>query len=121
MTALRLTSEQRAQIAALIGDVPSAPPAVAVALAEAVQERRGHDHPRYEDLFCSNLAGWLGERVPYLLRLLLDLSAEAEALRAAAEQPEPSPHQFVATPDIAPGSDCKSCGEHVFHPAHDYR
>lgn len=48
-----------------------------LALAEASRDLRTHDHPTgIEDLYCTNLAAWAGERVAPVLRRLLDAEAE---------------------------------------------
>ncbi|MFE7395173.1 hypothetical protein [Streptomyces sp. NPDC057557] len=122
-----LSTTVRTQIADLMSGVKALPPTQAVRLAEAARDRRGHGHPRHgEDLYCINLTCWMGERVPYLLQLLLDVAAENEGLRerikAAANsetKPPPSPHRFVRMPDDVRCNFCKACGEHVLDPVHD--
>jgi len=80
-----LTPEQRAAVEALIGE--TARPAengLTLSIGETVRDRREHQHPTgAEDLFCLNLASWVGERAASVLRRLLDAEAEAERLRGA--------------------------------------
>ncbi|MGW3442223.1 hypothetical protein [Streptomyces sp. NPDC001076] len=78
----RLTAEQRAKIAEQIGDAWPATPGLLVAFGESVRNRREHAHPTWEDLFCMNLSSYMGERMAPVLRRLLDLEDEVDALKA---------------------------------------
>jgi hypothetical protein len=71
-------------ITALIGDAKPAQTKLLVRLAESVQMRREHAHPKWEDLFCMNLISWAGERMGPVLRRLVD--AEARVARIEAER-----------------------------------
>jgi len=79
---VRLTAEQRAKIAEQLGDAKPATPGLLVAFGESVRNRREHDHPQWEDLYCMNLSSYMGERIAPVLRRLLDAEAEAELLAA---------------------------------------
>lgn len=84
-----LTAEQRATIAQLIGDAKPATAGLLEHLAESVRDRREHEHPTWEDLFCLNLVSWAGERMVPVLRRLLDAEArvaELETLTAQATE-----------------------------------
>ncbi|HEY6117370.1 MAG TPA: hypothetical protein VI172_15570 [Candidatus Dormibacteraeota bacterium] len=76
-----LTAEQRAMLAEQIGDVRSARNSLLMSFGKAVQDRREHEHPKWEDLYCFNLTSYMGERAATLLRRLLDAEAEIERLR----------------------------------------
>ncbi|MFD5814693.1 hypothetical protein [Streptomyces sp. NPDC127038] len=83
MTAPATSAEQRAQVAALLGDARPARDSLIAQLAEAVRDRVNHDHPaQAEDLYCFNLTSFIGERMGPVLRRLLNAEAEAEALAA---------------------------------------
>lgn len=73
-------------ITALIGDGEPASDSLIKSLADSVRDRREHQHPTWEDLFCSNLTAWAGERMAPVLRRLL--AAEAEVARLSAELTE---------------------------------
>ena len=67
---ITMTDQTASTIRKLLADGRPATDELLVALAEAVRDRREHDHDRSEDFFCGNLAGWLGERMrPVLARL----------------------------------------------------
>ncbi|MFF7142335.1 hypothetical protein ACFZB5_13940 [Streptomyces nodosus] len=80
-----LAPEQRAKIAELIGDAKPATPGLLVSFGESVRDRREHDHPTWEDLYCLNLSSYMGERMAPVLRRLLDAEALAAADRAEVE------------------------------------
>jgi hypothetical protein len=82
----------RAKVAELIGDAKSATDRLVEQLAESVRDRREHEHPTWEDLFCLNLVSWAGERMGPVLRRLLDAEARVAELEAAP------PSRFTATP-----------------------
>ena len=96
MSETPMTPEQQTAITALIGDVKPATSRLLVQLAESVRDRREHDHPKWEDLYCLNLVSWMGERMAPVLRRLLyaevriaELEAQAELLAGAlVERPE---------------------------------
>ncbi|MFE6408208.1 hypothetical protein ACFVOR_14880 [Streptomyces sp. NPDC057837] len=77
-----LTAEQRAAIADLIGDATPATAGLVERLAQSVRDRREHQHPTWEDLFCLNLVSWAGERMGPVLRRLLDAEARVAELEA---------------------------------------
>jgi hypothetical protein len=79
-----LTPERLREIIAQLGDAKPATDEVLMSLAEAVSDRRGHQHPAHEDIFCANLTGWMGERMAPVLRRLLNAEAEVTRLRAVA-------------------------------------
>lgn len=78
-----LPPEERERIAALIGDAKPATDRLLMSFGESVRDRREHEHPTWEDLYCANLAAYMGERMGPVLRRLLD--AEAEVVRVRAE------------------------------------
>lgn len=65
----------RDALAELLGDVQPASDSLLLSLAESVRDRREHEHPQWEDIYCGNLAGYLGERMAPVLRRLLDAEA----------------------------------------------
>jgi hypothetical protein len=73
--------KERAAIAELIGDAKPASDGLLVQLGQSVRDRREHEHPKWEDLYCLNLTSFMGERMGPVLRRLLDAEAEAEKLR----------------------------------------
>ncbi|MGW3166941.1 BN159_2729 family protein [Streptomyces sp. NPDC001142] len=77
-----LTPSQRMEIARLLGEGTSASDELIMHLAESVRDVRDHTHPQGEDLYCSNLTAYMGERAALLLRRLLDTEAEVAWLRA---------------------------------------
>lgn len=83
-------------ITALIGDVAPATDGLVKSLAESVQKRREHDHPKYEDFFCFNQVSWAGERTAYLIRRLLDSEAEVVRLRDALADAAKEPREWRA-------------------------
>lgn len=74
--------KERAAIAELIGEAKPASDGLLVRLGESVRDRREHEHPTWEDLFCLNLTSWAGERMGSVLRRLLDAEARVEQLLA---------------------------------------
>ncbi|MFD5002165.1 hypothetical protein ACFWMV_04585 [Streptomyces mutabilis] len=68
----QMPPEQRAAIAELIGDAKPATARLVEQLAKSVRDRREHEHPTWEDLYCLNLVSWMGERMAPVLRRLLD-------------------------------------------------
>lgn len=94
-----LTPEQRATIAAQIGEgqLPATSELVE-SFGLSVAQMRSHEHGR-EDWFCLNLAAYMGEKVASVLRRLLDAEAEAERLRAelAARPTRPAVLREAAT------------------------
>lgn len=50
-------------------------------LTETVQQVKGHDHPKYEDIHCLNLVAYMGERMATVLRRLAAEQAEVDWLR----------------------------------------
>ncbi|MEV0556318.1 hypothetical protein AB0I27_23050 [Streptomyces sp. NPDC050597] len=81
----RLTPEQRASLAELIGAAKPATAKLLNAFGEAVRDCREHEHPKGEDFHCLNLAAWMGERAALVLRRLLDAEASVERLERQAE------------------------------------
>ncbi|MFD3749701.1 hypothetical protein ACFWVT_05450 [Streptomyces cyaneofuscatus] len=69
----------REALAALIGDVEPATDGLLLSFAKAVRDRREHEHPKWEDLYCMNLSSYMGERIAPVLRRLLDAEAGHEA------------------------------------------
>lgn len=89
---LRLTPVQGMVLAELIGDVKPASPKLLRAFGEAVRDCREHDHPKWEDLYCLNLATWMGERAALVLQSLLDAEAENARLRTRVAELEAERH-----------------------------
>lgn len=83
MSETPMTPEQRAQIAELIGDAKPATDRLLGQLAGSVRDRREHEHPTWEDLYCFNLVSWAGERMAPVLRRLLDAEARLAELKTA--------------------------------------
>ncbi|MFJ5914996.1 hypothetical protein ACIQFW_04255 [Streptomyces ardesiacus] len=77
-----MPAEQRAAIAELIGDAKPATARLVEQLAKSVRDRREHDHPEWEDLYCLNLVSWMGERMGPVLRRLLDAEDRIERRRS---------------------------------------
>ncbi|MBQ0947687.1 hypothetical protein [Streptomyces sp. RK76] len=77
-----MPSEQRAAIAELIGDAKPATARLVEQLAKSVRDRREHEHPTWEDLYCLNLVSWMGERMGPVLRRLLDAEDRIERRRS---------------------------------------
>ncbi|MEU0667147.1 hypothetical protein ABZ508_02780 [Streptomyces lavendulocolor] len=73
---------------ALLGDAQPARDGLIRSLAEAIRDRREHNHEPREDWYCLNLTGYLGERMAPVLRRLLDVEAERDALRARVAELE---------------------------------
>jgi hypothetical protein len=78
----QMPSEQRAAVAELIGDVKPATARLVEQLAQSIRDRREHEHPTWEDLYCLNLTSWMGERMGPVLRRLLDAEERVERRRA---------------------------------------
>ncbi|MEV8600491.1 hypothetical protein AB0465_11495 [Streptomyces griseoviridis] len=76
-----LKPRQRAKLSDLIGATKPAGDRLLESFAEAVRERREHEHPKWEDLFCMNLSSYMGERIAPVLRRLIDAEAEVERLQ----------------------------------------
>lgn len=69
----------------LIGDAGAASDLLIIQLAECTVEREGHKHPiegRGPDLYCLNLTSYMGHKMPFVLRRLVDAEAEIEQLKA---------------------------------------
>ncbi|MFF1416521.1 hypothetical protein [Streptomyces sp. NPDC058280] len=77
-----LSPAQRAAIAAQLGDAKAATDGLLVSFGKAIVDRREHEHPKWEDLFCLNLSSYMGERAAPVLRRLLDAEAARDELRA---------------------------------------
>lgn len=75
-----LTPEQRATIAALIGNAQPARNSLLTSLGESIRDRSEHEHPTWEDLFCLNLVSYMGERMAPVLRRLLDAESRIAEL-----------------------------------------
>ncbi|ELP62816.1 hypothetical protein PV735_11190 [Streptomyces turgidiscabies] len=84
----RLSPEERGMILGLIGDAKPATSGLLVSFGESVQNRREHEHPTWEDLYCMNLSSYMGERMAPVLRRLVDVEAENERLRARDVEPD---------------------------------
>lgn len=76
-----LTGEERERLAELLGEVQPASTRLVMDAGAAVRDVRDHEHPKGEDLFCSNLVAWIGERAAHMLRRLVDLEEENARLR----------------------------------------
>jgi hypothetical protein len=86
-----LTAEQRATLAAQLGDAKPARDGLLVSFGESIRDRREHDHTsQREDWFCMNLAAYMGERVAPVLRRLLDAEARVAELESGYVAPSPS-------------------------------
>ncbi|MFJ2178932.1 hypothetical protein ACIOHE_39320 [Streptomyces sp. NPDC087851] len=83
-----LTAEQRATVAAQLGDAKPATDNLILSFGTSVENRRKHDHPQWEDLYCMNLSSYMGERVAPVLRRLLDAEDESIRLRARVAELE---------------------------------
>lgn len=78
-----LTAEQLVEITAHLGVARPATTDLILSIGQSIAERREHEHPRLvEDFFCANLSGWMGDRMPTVLRRLLDAEADNAQLRA---------------------------------------
>jgi hypothetical protein len=80
-------------IAALLGHVKPATTSLLYSLAQSSADVREHEHehehPKHEDLYCLNLTSYMAERMPTVLRRLVDTEArygEAVATVARLEQ-----------------------------------
>ncbi|MEU7317454.1 hypothetical protein [Streptomyces sp. NPDC007083] len=81
-----MTPEQRATLTNQVGSGAPAATALVFTLAEAVRDRREHQHEPRDDRYCANLTAWLGERMAPVLRRLAEAEAEAERLRAERDR-----------------------------------
>ncbi|MFP3119541.1 hypothetical protein [Streptomyces sp. Iso 434] len=86
MTTAPLPPDLPAQIAAHLGGVRPAGHLLVASLAESVADRRAHQHPKGEDLYCHNLASWAGERIGPVLRRLIDAETERDRLRVELDK-----------------------------------
>lgn len=79
-----LSSEQRAQIAELIGAAKPATDQLLFEMAQQIRDRREHDHSTAADWdwYCLNASGWLGDKAPTVLRRLLNAEARVAELEA---------------------------------------
>jgi hypothetical protein len=79
----------RTAVLAQLGVTKPATDGLLQQIAASVHDVREHDHPKWEDLYCSNLVSWMGERMAPVLRRLLDAEdrvAELEASSATARR-----------------------------------
>ncbi|MEU7293364.1 hypothetical protein AB0A76_09190 [Streptomyces exfoliatus] len=84
-----MSEQQLAEIARLIGEAKPATDALLTQLGESVRDRLAHDHStQREDWYCMNLTSFMGERMGWVLRRLLDVEAEAAQLRARVAELE---------------------------------
>ncbi|NUP46155.1 MAG: hypothetical protein HOW97_02400 [Catenulispora sp.] len=79
-----LSAERLSEIRTQLGDAKPATDALLVEIAQQVKDRREHNHGDTADWdwYCLNASGWLGDRMPFVLRRLLDAEAEVERLTA---------------------------------------
>jgi hypothetical protein len=98
-----LSPEQRATIAAQLGDAKPAQDGLLLSLGKSIANRRNHEHDAWEDLYCMNLSSYMGERMAPVLRRFLDaeakvaeLTAEADRLGAWAKARESREDQILA-------------------------
>lgn len=77
-------AEERAKVAALIGDAKPATDQLLLEMAQQIRDRREHDHSTAADWdwYCLNASGWLGDKAPTVLRRLLDTEARVAELEA---------------------------------------
>lgn len=71
-------------------------------VAEAALSMRRHPHER-DDIYCLNLAGWIGERAPALLAHIAALEAELRDLVATSQHTR-------TTVDGTDSGTCARCG-----------
>ncbi|MFF0597879.1 hypothetical protein [Streptomyces antibioticus] len=76
-----LTPGQRALLTDQLGDAKPATSGLLMSFGQSIRDRRDHEHPTWEDLFCHNLSSWMGERAAPVLRRLLDAETEIDRLR----------------------------------------
>lgn len=76
------TPLDREVLAALIGDVQPASDGLLLSFAESVRNRREHEHPEWEDLYCANLAAYMGERMAPVLRRVIAAETRVRQLEA---------------------------------------
>lgn len=77
-----ITDLDREALAALIGEVQPATDALLVSFAKSVRDRREHDHPKWEDLYCANLSAFMGEKIAPVLRRLIAAEIRVAELEA---------------------------------------
>jgi hypothetical protein len=89
--------QQLDEITALIGDVKPATDRLLVEIAEQVRDRREHDHSSTADWdwYCLNASGWLGDRMPVVLRRLLDAEARVAELEGRTSTPQPPARRAI--------------------------
>lgn len=75
---------------------------VLLSLAESVHDRREHQHPTHEDIYCGNLTAWAGERTGAVLRRLVDAEREIERLHAELKARPPRAEEQSPTSPEAP-------------------
>lgn len=97
-----LSPEQCTALDEQLGDAKPATTGLIVSFGQSIANRRNHEHPTWEDLYCMNLSSYMGERMAPVLRRLLDVEAEAAQLRARLAEFERSvdehPIAFALTP-----------------------
>ncbi|MFE9906461.1 hypothetical protein [Streptomyces achromogenes] len=87
MSETPMTPELRAQVSELIGNAKPATPRLLEQIADAIRDRREHEHPRWDDLYCLNLVAFMGERMAPVLRRLLNAETAADTLAYAVAPP----------------------------------
>ena len=84
-----LTAEQLAGVVAHLGGARPATTDLILSIGQSIKDRREHEHPHMaEDFFCANLSGWMGDKMPTVLRRLLDAEADNARLRARVAESE---------------------------------
>lgn len=78
-----LSPEQRTALDEQLGDAKAATTGLIVSFGQSVANRRNHEHPTWEDLYCMNLSSYMGERMAPVLRRLLDAESRIAELEAA--------------------------------------
>lgn len=109
-------AEERAKVAALIGDAKPATDQLLLEMAQQIRDRREHDHSTAADWdwYCLNASGWLGDKAPTVLRRLLDTEArvaELEAERHSTNESLDDAVQALRTRETSPLT--------VFRASHD--
>jgi hypothetical protein len=110
----------------LLGDAQPARDGIVRAVAEAVRDRRAHDHDSAADWdwYCLNLSGYIADRAGAVLRRLLDAEVERDALRARVAELEaaagdgatrtvdedPIAYALTEQADVT-AHECLACGE----------
>ncbi|MFI6279617.1 hypothetical protein [Streptomyces sp. NPDC050988] len=104
-----LSPEQRTALDEQLGDAKPATTGLIVSFGQSIANRRNHEHPTWEDLYCMNLSSYMGERMAPVLRRLLDVEAEAAQLRARLaefERPvDEDPIAYEMTPKAKAAAD----------------